>query len=225
MLAGVEGGGTSWKVALATPDPSTPGLFTIVDTQKFVTTTPAETLGKIHAHLHANRERITAVGIASFGPVDLDRASPTYGFITTTPKPGWKNSDVRGIVMGVGTPTALDLPCGFDTDVNAPAMSEFFAAGLAAQGKSSCAYITLGTGCGVGLVVNGQCVSGLLHPEGGHISVPRHPKDAGFNEVRNLRGDSATARVDWCEAESMACKPALEARLRAMMASSRAGSS
>ena len=103
MIAGVEGGGTSWKVALARPNPATPGMFTIVDTQKFETTTPAETLGKIHAHLHANRERITAVGIASFGPVDLDRASPTYGFITTTPKPGWKNSDVRGTVMGVGT--------------------------------------------------------------------------------------------------------------------------
>jgi len=99
MIAGVEGGGTSWKVGLARPDPSTPGQFTIVDRQTFQTTTPAETLGKIHAHLHANRERITAVGIASFGPVDLDRASPTYGFITTTPKPGWKNSDVRGIVM------------------------------------------------------------------------------------------------------------------------------
>jgi len=103
--------------------------------------------------------------------VDLSKGSPTWGYITTAPKPGWQNIDIMGPLLAV-----RQVPCGFDTDVNAPALEEFRS--FARPGEESCAYVTVGTGIGVGLVVNGKCVKGLLHPEGGHIPVLRRPGDA-----------------------------------------------
>ena len=114
--AGVEGGGTSWVCAISEED-------VITARAEFPTTTPEETLSAVREWLDAVAEEMPfdALGVATFGPLDLDPESPTYGFITHSPKPGWENVDVLGALWD-GT-----VPCGFDTDVNAPAMAEFAA--------------------------------------------------------------------------------------------------
>lgn len=163
MYAAVEGGGTTFVAALGSGSP-----LKIFERADFVTAKPEETLAQVVTWLAARE--YDALGVAMFGPVDLDRASPTWGYITTTPKPGWQNVNVMGPLLQV-----RHVPHGFDTDVNAPALEEF--RNFARPGESSCAYVTVGTGIGVGLVVNGQSVKGLVHPEGGHIPVLKRPTD------------------------------------------------
>ena len=105
------------------------------------------------------------MGIASFGPVDLQPRSPTYGFITSTPKPGWANVDIVGAARA-----ALELPVGFDTDVNAAGLAEWRWG--AARGLDSVLYLTVGTGIGGGGLMDGRLLHGLVHPEMGHIRIP-----------------------------------------------------
>ena len=166
LLAGVELGGTKCICTLASVDGE------IVAQETVPTTSPEETLGRIEAVLARwkNEPGFAALGIASFGPVDLDPASPTWGFITTTPKPGWAQADVaRRLRRG------LDVPVAFDTDVNGAALAEMkWGAG---QGMADFAYITVGTGVGVGLIVNGAPTRGFGHSELGHIRVARLPGD------------------------------------------------
>eukprot|EP00929_Paragymnodinium_shiwhaense_P078478 TRINITY_DN40696_c0_g1_i1.p1 TRINITY_DN40696_c0_g1~~TRINITY_DN40696_c0_g1_i1.p1 ORF type:complete len:222 (+),score=14.74 TRINITY_DN40696_c0_g1_i1:132-797(+) len=162
VLAAVEGGGTSWRVALAYAD--TPADF--IERASFRTTTPEETLGAINRWLLARD--FDALGVASFGPIEARRGMPKWGYITQTPKPGWRNTDVLGAIT---KGCRRKVPIGWDTDVNAPALAEYDLGGGPARGETSCAYITVGTGVGVGLVVNAKPVHGLLHPEGGHIPV------------------------------------------------------
>ncbi len=125
---------------------------------------------------HVNRRNrgrnwdIQALGIGCFGPLDLNRQSRTYGYITKTPKPGWGNCDIVGAFKD-----ALGVPVGFDTDVNGAVLGEVTWG--AAKGLDSAIYITIGTGVGVGVYVNGGLLHGLVHPEGGHILLIRHPKD------------------------------------------------
>eukprot|EP01039_Chlorochromonas_danica_P009700 gene9700-10727_t len=165
VYAAIEGGGTSWKAALVNDD-----LVTIIKEETFETVTPEQTLAAIKEWLEKNKSEYCAVGVATFGPVDPRPNSPRYGYITSTPKPGWKDTDVIGQLGLRGGP----IPFLFDTDVNAPAMAEY----QQLQGQvTSCAYVTIGTGVGVGLVINGQTVKGLMHPEGGHIPVRRHPDE------------------------------------------------
>ena len=109
---------------------------------------------------------IGAIGVASFGPVDPDPESPTFGYITNTPKPGWAHTPVVPLLR-----EAFDLPIGFDTDVNAAALGEHRWG--AAQGVDTFVYLTIGTGIGGGGMVNGNLIHGLLHPEMGHIPLPR----------------------------------------------------
>ena len=158
-LAAVEGGGTTWVAVIAVDTP-----HNIVERETFITELPGPTLSKIKEWLSARS--FDAIGVATFGPVDAVPSSPTYGFITSTPKPNWKDTDV---LTGLGV-REFGKPFLFDTDVNAPAFAEFL---LLKETKdpnlSSCAYITVGTGVGVGLVVNGGTVHGLMHPEAGHI--------------------------------------------------------
>jgi fructokinase len=114
--------------------------------------------------------RIEALGIASFGPLDLRPGSARYGHITTTPKPGWAGTDLVGTVR-----RRLDVPVVLDTDVNGAAFGEFrWGAG---RGLHSSAYLTVGTGIGGGAVIGGRALRGLLHPEMGHLHVQRHPDD------------------------------------------------
>jgi fructokinase len=167
LIAGVELGGTKCVCALATSD----GL--IVDQVTIPTTAPAPTIAAIVAQLDTwwRVQRFVSLGIASFGPLELDPAMPTYGSITTTAKPGWPGTAV------VQPLTArFDVPFAFDTDVNGAAYAEGHWG--AAQGLRDFAYITVGTGVGVGLIVNGASTRGLGHCELGHMLVARLPGDS-----------------------------------------------
>ena len=193
-LAAVEGGGTTFVCAVAEGSPEN-----IVERASFPTTTPEETLGKCRAWL--DERSFDCLGIATFGPVDPTPGSATYGYITATPKKGWRDTDVVGALTA-----GLAVPFAFDTDVNAPALAEYRAAKRDGFDLASVAYATVGTGVGVGLVVNGGCVHGFLHPEAGHICVPRLPGDAFPGHNASL--DCA----NWCEVEAMTASGALAAR-------------
>ena len=163
LVGGVETGGTKFVCAIGT------GPADVRATVEFPTTTPEATLGSavdfFRAHPH-----LAAVGIAAFGPLDLDPASTGYGSITTTPKPGWAGTDLLGAVRrGLGTPVAID------TDVNAAAVAEHRWG--SARGLDTFVYLTVGTGIGGGALVHGRPLHGLVHPEMGHIRVP-HDRDA-----------------------------------------------
>lgn len=133
IVAGLEVGGTGCKVAISDEN----GKYDSQYSMQISTTTPKETLTEILNWLTAKKSErpFVALGIACFGPVDLDKKSKTYGHITTTPKPGWPYTDV------VGAFRSLNVPIAFETDVNAPAMTE-----AALRGDTSLAYITVGTG-------------------------------------------------------------------------------
>lgn len=163
LLAAVELGGTSCRAAVAHADDTT----TLIDTMEVETTDPQSTMSVIVRFLDSHAP-FQALGVASFGPVDLDRSSATYGYITTTPKVRWRNCNLLKYFEH------YHVPIGFDTDVNAPALAELR---LGSHSGDSIAYITVGTGIGVGLVVGGRPVHGLVHPEGGHLMVARPPHD------------------------------------------------
>lgn len=164
IVAAIEMGGTGCKVAISDAN----GRYDSEYATNIVTTDPKTTLSAIYTWLEEKKaERsFAAIGIACFGPVDLDKSSKTYGYITTTPKPGWQYTNV------VGTFKGFNVPVAFETDVNAPAMTE-----AALRGDTSAAYITIGTGVGVGLVLESHPVHGLMHPEAAHIKCERCPGD------------------------------------------------
>jgi len=189
LFAGLEAGGTKFVCTVAS------GPNDIRARAAFPTTTPEETLGKTTAFFKAH-EPFTGMGIATFGPCDLNPASPTYGFITTTPKPGWQNVNLLGILH-----QAFDVPISFDTDVNVAALGEFtWGAG---QGFEVVLYLTIGTGIGGGGVVHGRMMHGLIHPEMGHIRVPRVSEADRFPGICPYHGDCL---------EGLASGPAIEAR-------------
>lgn len=162
MLAGIEAGGTKFVCAVG----DTKG--NIVERIQIPTTVPEETIQHVIDFL--NKYEIDAIGIGSFGPVDVNLESPTYGYITSTPKTAWKNYPLVQSLKD-----AFPVPIGFNTDVNAAALGE--ATFGAAKGLDSCLYITIGTGIGAGAIVQGKLLQGLTHPEMGHILVRRHPTD------------------------------------------------
>jgi fructokinase len=166
VYAGVELGGTKCICILARSHEE------VLDKQVVETTEPDETIGAIERILADwnDAERLRSLGIASFGPIDLNQVSPTWGFITTTTKPRWAGTDVaRRLQHRLGVPTA------FDTDVNGAALSELrWGAG---RSLTDLAYVTVGTGVGVGLIANGVPVHGYGHPELGHMRVARKAGD------------------------------------------------
>jgi fructokinase len=160
IWAGIEGGGTKFVCAVGS------GPDAIEATQTIPTTAPAETLraaGDFIERAAAGRA-LAAIGIAHFGPLDLDHASATYGSVTTTPKPGWAGANVVGYFR-----ERFGVPISWDTDVNGTALGELrWGAG---RGLRSLVYFTIGTGIGGGAIVDGRPVHGLLHPEMGHIPI------------------------------------------------------
>lgn len=140
-------------------------------------------------------KKVEAIGIGTFGPIDIDPLSETYGSVTTTPKPGWS-----GFPFLETLKREFRVPFGWDTDVNAAAYGE--AAWGAAKGLDSCVYFTIGTGIGVGVYSEGRLVHGLVHPEGGHILPRRHPDDR-FSGHCPYHGDCL---------EGLAAGPAIEKR-------------
>jgi fructokinase len=165
-LVGIELGGTKCVCTLAY------GPGQILDQQTVPTREPAETLPAILAILHQWQRApgFRAMGIASFGPIDLDPRSPCHGQILATNKSGWPGTDVRGLLSD-----PFGVPVGFDTDVNGAALAEIRWG--CAQGLSDFAYATVGTGVGVGLIVHGRPTRGIGHSEIGHLRVPRLGSD------------------------------------------------
>jgi fructokinase len=189
LWGGIEAGGTKFVCAVGR------GPDDIRAETRISTTRPEETLAQVIAFFRAQGP-LAAIGIASFGPLDLNPASPTYGFITTTIKPGWAQTDLAGTIQ-----RALGIPVGIDTDVNGAALGESrWGAGL---GVDSLIYLTVGTGIGGGAVVEGRLVHGLLHPEMGHIRIPHDWQADPYPGYCAYHGDCL---------EGLAAGPALEAR-------------
>lgn len=191
LLGGIDAGGTSVRCMLAT------GPDGVVAEETFPTTSPAETLARAAAFFRDGPGGAArAIGIACFGPVAVDPAHPRHGTILVTPKPGWSGTDVLGPIRA-----ATARPVAIETDVIAAAIGEQrWGAG---QGQDCLAYVTVGTGIGAGIVTPAGPLHGALHPEAGHIRVPRHPGDTGFAGICPFHGDCV---------EGLASAPALRAR-------------
>jgi fructokinase len=161
LVGAVEAGGTKFVCVVGT------GPDDVRGEARIPTTSPGDTIGRAVAFFgeQSAREPLAAIGIAAFGPLDLDPSSPTFGYITATPKSGWAHTDLAGPFR-----RALGVPAGFDTDVNAAALAECrWGAG---RGVDPFVYLTVGTGVGGGALVNGRLLHGLVHPEMGHVRVP-----------------------------------------------------
>jgi fructokinase len=187
LIGAVEAGGTKFVCGFGNESGE------ILDRVSFPTEQPEKTLTQVIEYFKDNQ--VEAIGIGSFGPINIDRSSPQYGYVTTTPKPGWSNYPVLPELKKV-----FDIPFGWDTDVNAAALGE--ATWGAAKGLDSCLYYTIGTGVGVGVYAEGKLVHGLVHPEGGHVFTRRHPDDSYVGKCP-YHGDCL---------EGMASGPAIEAR-------------
>ncbi len=162
LIGGIEAGGT--KMVCAVGDES----GKVMDRVSFPTRQPEETFRDLIDYFKGRD--IQALGVGCFGPLDLNKDSKTYGYITKTPKKGWEYCNVVGTLKN-----ALNVPVGFDTDVNGAVLGEVTWG--AAKGAESAIYITVGTGVGVGVYVNGGLLHGLVHPEAGHMLLGRHPED------------------------------------------------
>lgn len=191
LYAAIEAGGTKFVCAIGSAERGS------LEQAVIPTRDPESTLADIGAFFAraAHHGRIEALGIGSFGPVDLAPGSPTFGHILRTPKPGWQGSDLLGRLSAM-----LGVPAAIDTDVNAAAMAEArFGAG---QGTDSLAYVTVGTGIGVGIIVDGRPIHGIGHPEAGHMLLRRHPAHDGFAGLCPYHGDCL---------EGLASGPAIKA--------------
>ena len=193
LFGGIEGGGTKFNCIVATsPDD-------IRREERFPTTTPNETLDKairFFKQAEADFGKLSALGIACFGPLDPKPASPTFGFILPTTKPNWSNVNVLGKIK-----SAFDIPIAFDTDTNGAAFGEWKWG--AAQGLDTFIYLTIGTGIGGGALVNGKLLHGLLHPEMGHIRIPHDKSRDPFEGICPFHKDCF---------EGLASGPAIEKR-------------
>lgn len=188
MLGAIEAGGTKFVCAVSDEN------FNIVERVSFKTTYPEETMKNVFSFFDSYKE-LKAIGIGSFGPIDINKSSTKYGYITSTPKPGWKDFNFLGEIK-----KHYNIPIGWTTDVNAACLGEY-EMGSAAESKS-CIYLTIGTGIGGGAILNGNFIESFGHPEMGHILVKPHPKD-------NFKG--------WCPyhgncLEGLAAGPSVEKR-------------
>lgn len=189
MLGAIEAGGTKFVLAVGN-SPQDIAARHVIPTRD-----PAATLAEAAAWFD-HQGPLSALGIASFGPLELDRRSATWGFIGNTPKPGWSRCNIAGYFS-----ERLAVAVGFDTDVNAAALAEYITLGTDAC--ASLAYITIGTGIGGGLVIDGRSLHGAAHPEMGHIFPQRHPRDGSFPGVCPHHGGCL---------EGLASGPAIKAR-------------
>ncbi len=187
MYGAIEAGGTKFVCAVSDDE------LNIIEKVTVPTTTPEETFNKVFKLF--DRYDLQAIGIGSFGPIDVNKESASYGFVTSTPKKYWSNTDFVGVFK-----ERYDIPVGWTTDVNAAALAEYTLG--AAKGEESCVYITVGTGIGGGAIVNGELLEGFNHPEMGHFYPRRHELDTYEGNCR-FHGDCL---------EGLASGPAIEGR-------------
>ena len=192
LLGSIEGGGTKFVCAVGNED------YQIQDMTVFPTTTPAETLQKAIDYFKKFPE-LQSLSVASFGPIEIRRNSPKYGYISDTPKKGWSNTDVVGKLQ-----QALNIPVFWTTDVNGSAYGEYVLSTLFNQRLDSLVYYTIGTGVGAGAVVDGKFIGTMGHPEMGHIRLKRHPDDLDFKGICPFHGDCL---------EGLVAGPTFDARL------------
>ena len=190
LYAALEAGGTKFLCAIG----SGPGDFRAQT--RFPTGDPETTIAQAIAFFQPHLSDLRALGIASFGPLDLDPASPSYGHITNSTKPGWRDVDMLGALKA-----PLGIPIAIDTDVNGALFGE--AQWGAARGLNNAIYVTVGTGVGGGALVNGALVHGLVHPEMGHMRLPHDWAADPFPGVCPFHGDCL---------EGLASGPAIQSR-------------
>jgi fructokinase len=188
FVGGIEAGGTKFALAIGSRPED-------LEVGEVPTTTPEETLRRT-VDFFKSRPAVKAIGIGSFGPIDPNPSSPTYGYITSTPKLAWRNFNFAGAIRD-----ALGVEVAFDTDVNAAALGEFRWG--AAQSLDTFLYLTVGTGIGGGGMVNGRLLHGRTHPEMGHIRVPHDREQDPFAGCCPYHQDCL---------EGLACSPAIRAR-------------
>ena len=193
LYGAIEAGGTKFVCAVASAD----GAW--LREARIATTTPQQTLREVldfFSAMHTELGPVAAFGVGAFGPLELDRRSPHWGRLLKTPKPGWSGADLLAPLR-----ERFGVALAIDTDVNAAALAE--AQLGAGQGLRSVAYVTVGTGIGGGFVIDGQSLSGVMHPEIGHLPVRRHPRDLAFTGCCPFHRDCL---------EGMAAGPAIIAR-------------
>ena len=193
LYGSLEAGGTKFICAVGNE------AFEIIEKFQIPTTTPLETLNAC-IQFFSRFSELVSISVGSFGPIDIDKNSKTYGFITNTPKPNWSNVDVVGALK-----KALNAPVYFTTDVNSSAFGEMYAYKQAGKKAETLVYYTIGTGIGAGVVQNGEIIGGIGHPEMGHFYVSKHPLDL----EHHFKG--ICPYHDGC-LEGMAAGPSLEAR-------------
>ena len=193
LYGGIEAGGTKFVCCVAS------GPAHVVEEVRFATTYPDETLHKAVQFFerYARTGKIHTIGVGCFGPLDLDLHSPTYGFITATPKPNWSNTNIRGVLQ-----RELKVNVAFDSDVNAAVLGEYVWG--AGRGADPCLYLTIGTGIGGGYLKDGKPMIGLLNLEMGHIRIPHNRELDPFHGSCPFHGDCF---------EGLASGPAIEKRL------------
>jgi len=172
---GIEAGGSKWECAVGR------GPHELHAVETIPTTTPGETIERVLAFFE-RAGPVAAIGIGSFGPIDTDLGSPTWGYITSTPKPGWANTNVAHEIR-----RRLSVPVTFDTDVNAAALAEYRWG--AAQGLETFCYVTVGTGIGGGAMAGGKLLHGFVHPEFGHMRIPHDRERDAFAGACPFHGD------------------------------------
>lgn len=186
----IEAGGTKFVLGIAAaPQGQEPPV--ILARHQIPTTTPDQTLSEAISWFRAQDCAFAGIGIAAFGPLDLNPDSPNWGHVTRTPKPQWSNADLCGPFA-----KAFACPVALETDVNGAALAEArwgagkdLAPARQASAKSALLYLTIGTGVGGGFVAGGRLLHGLSHPEMGHIRMPRHADDTGFAGTCPFHGD------------------------------------
>ena len=190
LLGSIEAGGTKFVCAIGDKN------FNIIEKASFPTTTPSETMALVFDFFDQYVLELKAIGVGSFGPIDVDKNSETYGYITNTPKIAWQQFNFIGAIE-----EKYNIPVAWTTDVNASALGE--AKTGSGKNKKSVAYFTIGTGIGGGVIQDNMIIEGITHPEMGHLLVRRHPDDK-FEGSCPFHQDCL---------EGMACGPAIEQRL------------
>lgn len=192
LLGSIEAGGTKFVCAVGDEE------YNVKESISFPTVKPGETLKKA-VDFFKKFPELKSIGIASFGPIEIRPSAANYGYVTSTPKPGWKDTDFVGVIKD-----ALDIPIFWTTDVNGSAYGEYMAYKNKKEELNSLVYYTVGTGIGAGVIIDGKFIGSQGHPELGHVFVKHHPADLDFKGTCPYHGDCL---------EGLASGPTFKARL------------